>query len=90
LARRFDRRLPAFQRLFLYLPLEHSESRGDQGRFIGLVSRRRRVESLKYAAAHRDIIVRFGRFPHRNAALGRADTPAEAAYLRSHHPRFGQ
>ncbi|HJQ58178.1 MAG TPA: DUF924 family protein, partial [Vineibacter sp.] len=90
LARGFDRRLPAFQRLFLFLPFEHSESRGDQGRFIGLLSRRRQADNLKYAVAHRDIIVRFGRFPHRNAVLGRTDTPEEAAYLRNEHPRFGQ
>jgi uncharacterized protein (DUF924 family) len=90
LVRGFDRRLPAFQRLFLYLPLEHSESRGDQGRFIGLLGRRHQVNNLKYAVAHRDIIVRFGRFPHRNAALGRADTPEETAYLQTSHPRFGQ
>lgn len=90
IARRFDRRLPAFQRLFLYLPFEHSESRGDQGRFIGLMARQHRANNLKYAVAHREIIVRFGRFPHRNAALGRTDTPAEAAYLQTDHPRFGQ
>ncbi|MCW5744880.1 MAG: DUF924 domain-containing protein [Alphaproteobacteria bacterium] len=90
LARGFDRRLPVFQRIFLYLPFEHSEARGDQGRFMGLVSRLVRRNGLKYAVQHRDIIVRFGRFPHRNAALGRSDTPAEAAYLAVDHPRFGQ
>lgn len=77
-----DRDLPAAWRLFLYLPLEHSESLSDQDACVRL------CEALDgpsdwaaYARAHRDVIARFGRFPHRNAALGRASTPAEAAFL---------
>jgi uncharacterized protein (DUF924 family) len=47
-------------------------------------------ETLKYAIIHRDIIARFGRFPHRNQVLGRASTADETAYLDGHAPRFGQ
>ena len=89
-ARGLDRRLPAIQRGFMYMPLHHSESHGDQNRCVGLLWRVRGPGKLKYAVGHRDIVVRFGRFPHRNAALGRADTPAEDAYLKGIHERFGQ
>ena len=89
-ARDFDRRLPMFQRGFLYLPFHHSESRGDQNRSVGLLWRLHRPSGLRYAVKHRDIVVRFGRFPHRNAALGRVNTSAEEAYLSGAHQRFGQ
>jgi uncharacterized protein (DUF924 family) len=90
IARGFDRRLPAVLRAFLYMPLHHSESHGDQNRCVGLLWRVRGPGGLKYAVGHRNIVVRFGRFPHRNAALGRANTPAEDAYLAAPHQRFGQ
>jgi uncharacterized protein (DUF924 family) len=90
LARGFDWRLPLFQRSFLYLPLHHSESYGDQNRCLGLFWRLNRPGNLKYAVGHRDIVARFGRFPHRNAALGRASTAAEQIYLKGPHARFGQ
>ncbi|TWT03064.1 DUF924 family protein [Reyranella sp. CPCC 100927] len=90
LARGFDRRLPRVQRSFLYMPFHHSESQGDQNRSIGLLWRVHGPGPLKYSVDHRDIVVRFGRFPHRNAALGRTDTPAEQAYLGGVHARFGQ
>ena len=48
------------------------------------------TDYVRYAVGHRDVIARFGRFPHRNAVLGRADTPEEAAYLAGDAPRFGQ
>jgi len=82
LAAGFDGELPATQRLFLYLPLEHCESLAEQETCVRL------FEDLggdpdwaAYARAHRDIVARFGRFPHRNAALGRATTDEEAAFL---------
>jgi uncharacterized protein (DUF924 family) len=77
--------LTAVQRVFLYLPFEHSEDLADQDRSVALFETLRgegEVEStINYAHRHRDVIARFGRFPHRNAALGRASTSAEEAYL---------
>lgn len=70
------------RRAFLYLPFEHSEELADQDLAVRLF--RERIgegEYLRYAEAHREVIRRFGRFPHRNAALGRASTAAERAYL---------
>ncbi|TXL74439.1 DUF924 domain-containing protein [Vineibacter terrae] len=88
--RGFDQRLPPYQRAFLYMPFHHSESRGDQNRCVGLLWPVSRPGAFKYAVGHRDIVVRFGRFPHRNAALGRMDTLGEAAYLSAPHERYGQ
>ncbi|MBX3498223.1 MAG: DUF924 domain-containing protein [Alphaproteobacteria bacterium] len=90
LARRHDRHFPVHVRKFFYLPFEHSESLGDQHRSIGLFARPRPPLVLIWAVAHRDTVTRFGRFPHRNAALGRVDTPDEAAYLAGDHQRYGQ
>lgn len=90
LARGHDRGFPIQVAKFFYLPFEHSESLGDQHRSIGLFARLRPQQGLTWAVAHRTIIARFGRFPHRNAALGRTNTPAEDAYLTSDHERFGQ
>ena len=70
------------RRMFLYLPLEHSEELADQDLCVALC--RERIddpEYLRYAERHREIIERFGRFPHRNAILGRPSTPEEAAFL---------
>jgi uncharacterized protein (DUF924 family) len=80
-----DARLPPVQRLFLYLPLEHSEDLADQAesclRIAALTDHPKHAELVRYAERHREIVARFGRFPHRNAALGRATTPEEAAFL---------
>ncbi|HEX6012488.1 MAG TPA: DUF924 family protein [Geminicoccaceae bacterium] len=76
-----DRDLPPEQRLFLYLPFEHSESLADQERSVALMAGLGDAEWLDYAVRHRDVIARFGRFPHRNAVLGRESTPEEAAFL---------
>ena len=67
-------------RCFFYLPFEHSESLQDQDRCVEL-SKALDADTLQWAEMHRDIICRFGRFPHRNAALGRETTAAEAAFL---------
>ena len=67
-------------RAFMYLPFEHSERLEMQDRAIELMAPLSE-NLLGYARAHRDIIVRFGRFPHRNAALGRTSTPEEQAWL---------
>jgi uncharacterized protein (DUF924 family) len=68
-------------RLFLYLPFEHSESMADQDRAVALIATLGDAKLDAYAVAHRDIIARFGRFPHRNDALGRVSTPEEIAFL---------
>jgi len=82
LARGFNRKLPQEQRLFLYLPLQHNEDLADQELCVRLVGALEdNSDLLDYAVRHRDIIARFGRFPHRNAALGRESTAEEAAFL---------
>ena len=82
--RRFDRD-PAFddaRRQFFYMPFMHSEDIADQNRCIALAEARLTgSDAADYARRHRAVIARFGRFPHRNAALGRAGTPAETAWL---------
>ncbi|MEM7775932.1 MAG: DUF924 family protein [Pseudomonadota bacterium] len=78
----FDAHLTTDQRMFLYLPFEHSEELSDQDRSVALFRALGDAEYLDYAEKHRDLIVKFGRFPHRNAVLGRASTDAELSYLR--------
>ena len=82
----WDKAITPDQRLFAYLPLEHSESLGDQERCLALMKEisvfPETAEMPKWAEAHLVIIRRFGRFPHRNAALGRASTPEEAEFLK--------
>ena len=68
-------------RAFVYLPFEHSESLEDQERSVALFSANCPESFLPYAIEHRDIITRFGRFPHRNRALGRETTAEEQQYL---------
>jgi len=81
-----DLELLPVQRQFLYLPYEHSESIADQERAVDLMRSLDGFEETRgmseYAVRHRDIVKRFGRFPHRNAALGRAPTAEEAQFLR--------
>ena len=86
LAHGSDTNLCAVEKLFVYLPLEHSEVLADQERsvalFAALAARHPDCEGfLDYARRHHEVIARFGRFPHRNAALGRLSTPEEATYL---------
>ncbi|WP_199554891.1 DUF924 family protein [Sandaracinobacteroides hominis] len=69
-------------RSFVYLPFEHSEQLADQDRSVALFQPLGE-ELLKWAVMHRDIIVKFGRFPHRNEILGRESTPEEIAFLKS-------
>jgi uncharacterized protein (DUF924 family) len=68
-------------RLFVYLPLGHSESLEDQEDSVRLAERNLTPDDLAHAEGHRDIIRRFGRFPHRNPILGRAMRPEERAFL---------
>ncbi len=77
----FDTRIDPALRVFVYLPLEHSEDIADQDRCVTLCEAMGDANYLKYAEAHRDVIRRFGRFPHRNRALARESTPEESAWL---------
>jgi uncharacterized protein (DUF924 family) len=75
----FDEELKKDERKFLYMPFEHSEDLDDQNRAVLLFTRIGDEEQVEYAKKHRDVIARFGRFPHRNAILGRPPRPAEIA-----------
>ena len=77
--RGLDKELAPEERKFLYMPLQHSENLDDQNRAVLLFSEIGDDEQIKYAKHHRAIIERFGRFPHRNAVLGRASRPDEIA-----------
>ena len=68
-------------RIFFYLPLEHAENLALQAQCVALMQAAGDAGFVKYAIQHRDIIARFGRFPHRNGALGRTTTSEEAAFL---------
>lgn len=76
-----DAGLSVSERLFLYLPFEHSEAIADQDRSVALFEVLGDVTYLEFAQKHRDIIAQFGRFPHRNKVLGRISTPEETAFL---------
>jgi uncharacterized protein (DUF924 family) len=77
----FDATVDPRLRIFFYLPFEHSEVLADQDRSLALVQAMGDARYLEYAVAHRDAIVRFGRFPHRNAVLGRITSAEEQAWL---------
>jgi uncharacterized protein (DUF924 family) len=79
--RGLDEELEKTERKFLYMPFQHSERLADQNRALLLFSELGDEEQIKYARHHHDIIARFGRFPHRNAILGRASTPEELEFL---------
>jgi len=84
LAQRFDLMTAEPERQFFYMPLVHSESASDQERAVRLILTRLTdsdAKHLLHARAHREVIRQFGRFPHRNEALGRASTGREDAYL---------
>ena len=86
-----DQAVPPMARIFCYLPLEHAENPAMQARSVALFAALRDAAgaepraffdgTLEYAHKHQDVIARFGRFPHRNAILGRASTPDEEVYL---------
>ena len=81
--RGWDRDLDDAGRAFLYLPFMHSEALDDQDRSVRLFRDADLVDSLHWAEHHREIIRRFGRFPHRNATLGRTNTHEEEEWLES-------
>ena len=81
LARSWDKAMTQSEKLFAYLPFEHSESLADQDLSVELM-KDFDEEQRRYARRHREIIERFGRFPHRNGALGRESTAAEIEFLK--------
>lgn len=85
----FDTQQPVERRLFYYMPFEHCEDLDDQELCIKLMAERiGDDEFVRYAEMHRDIIARFGRFPHRNAVLGRPSTEEELAFLKEPNSSF--
>ncbi|HSM80995.1 MAG TPA: DUF924 family protein [Nodosilinea sp.] len=89
----YDQQVLPVERMFFYLPLEHSENLADQDRSVALVQALDAAHpgfasTLDYALRHREVIRRFGRFPHRNTILGRPTTPEEAEFLRQPGSRF--
>jgi len=83
----FDTQLAPAMRMFLYVPFEHSESLADQERSVVLFQLLadedpELADALQYAKKHRDVIMHFGRFPHRNFILGRTHSPEEEAFLK--------
>ncbi|MDB9528501.1 DUF924 domain-containing protein [Oscillatoria sp. CS-180] len=93
IAQKLDQQLIPVERMFFYLPFEHSENIAHQNQavslFEALIQEAPELRScLDYAYRHRDVIARFGRFPHRNAILGRTNTPAETEFLQQPGSRF--
>ena len=90
--RGFDAALPAIWRIFLYLPFQHSEDLADQQWSVELFDRLGGDVVFRFiqdaARGHLDVIERFGRFPHRNAVLGRKNTPEEQAFLEGPEGKF--
>lgn len=88
-----DRSLPPLRRWFVYLPFEHAESRAAQAESMRLFTALAHehpamADALEWARRHQVVVERFGRFPHRNAVLGRISTPEEEAFLREPGSRF--
>ena len=86
--RGIDAGMTGKERLFLYLPFEHSEDIADQEKSVELTLKLDDEGLLHYAKAHRDIVKRFGRFPHRNEMLGRPSTAEEIAFLKQSGSSF--
>ena len=98
--RGMDKEVGLIERGFFYLPLQHAEDLSTQQRCVEVSERHDadcraafesfEGQSVKHAREHRDIVARFGRFPHRNEALGRTSTDEELTYLADGAPDFGQ
>lgn len=84
IAQGFDQQVTVKQRMFFYLPLMHSEELADQKKSVALYEALGNASALDYAHQHLDIIAKFGRFPHRNAALKRKNTQQETEFLKTH------
>jgi len=83
-----DQMLSPRQQAFLYLPYMHSESKKVHQEALRLFSQKGLEENLKYELMHKEIIDKFGRYPHRNAVLGRKSTPQEIEFLKQPHSSF--
>jgi uncharacterized protein (DUF924 family) len=83
------RHLPAEHLAFLYMPLMHSESLADQDLSVRMFEAAKLESNLRFARHHRELIRKFGRFPHRNRILGRHSTPEEIEYLASREAFLG-
>ncbi|MBT3203870.1 MAG: DUF924 domain-containing protein [Gammaproteobacteria bacterium] len=79
----FDQDMDKLRKSFFYLPFMHSESIEDQDRSVELYEKAGLDDNLRYAKHHRDVVKRFGRFPHRNEALGRESSEEELEYLKT-------
>ena len=100
LEKQHDEALEFAERMFFYMPLQHAESLDMQDLCISrlesllldvpLKDRYRVHSAIDFASQHRDMIIRFGRFPHRNQVLGRESTAEELAFLNQSHHRWGQ
>ena len=89
LNKEYDSELPDDEmRKFLYMPFMHAENLADQEKGVELFKQLHDLHSLDYMIRHRDIIARFGRFPHRNQALGRQSTPEEIEFLKEPNSSF--
>ena len=92
--------LDAVERMFFFMPLQHAESLKIQEKSVGIFNALAKTvpgtlhetfqTAAQFAELHRDIVAEFGRFPHRNAVLGRPNSHAESAYLSGDNPSFGQ
>jgi uncharacterized protein (DUF924 family) len=89
LANHYPAAYSADMRLFFYMPFQHSEALGDQQLCCDLFAALGNEKNTKYATDHRDIVAKYGRFPHRNEVLGRTSTAEELDYLKT-ADRFGQ
>ena len=78
----WDQKIPPQRRAFLYMPFQHSEDREDQARSVALFTSLGNKDNLDFTIKHKEIIDRFGRFPHRNEVLGRTSTPEERDFLK--------
>jgi uncharacterized protein (DUF924 family) len=82
IAEGIDLRVPPERRAFIYMPFQHAENRADQARSVELFTALGNRLNLDFAIRHKQVVDRFGRFPHRNAILGRETTEEEAAFLK--------
>ena len=88
IARGFDRKLSQARARFLYTPFEHCEDAAMQARSVALFATVSDAETMKFIERHKEIVDRFGRFPHRNAVLGRPSTPQELVFLKEPDSSF--
>jgi len=89
IARGYDKQIPPERRAFLYMPLMHSENLADQDLSVRMFEQSGLEGNMRWARHHRELIRKYGRFPHRNASLGRESSPEERAYLASKEAFLG-